>query len=123
MISNTIVGLLTGVITGYLTSFFVSRCFYRKGQLDTVSSRLKACCPYRRESARHGDGLDDTAHSLIIISEIMESAGFRRESGIVRSIAADMEPLTTLPVPEPAQQKSERDALKNKWADRLSGLY
>jgi hypothetical protein len=123
MLSNIAVGLLAGVITGYLTSYLVSRRFYRKGQLDTVSTRLKACCPYRRESVRYGDGLDDTAHSLIIISEVMESAGFRRESGVVRSIAAEMEPLKTLPVPEPAVQKSERDALKNTWADRLSELY
>jgi hypothetical protein len=123
MFSNIIVGLLTGIIAGYFTSFLVSRRFYRKGQRDTVSTRLKACCPYRRESVRHGDGLDDTAHSLIIISEVMESAGFRRESGVVRSIASEMEPLTTLPAPEPPEQKREREALKNKWGERLSELY
>ncbi len=123
MTSNIAVGLLTGVITGWLTSFIVSRRFYRKGQLDMVSSRLKACCPYRQQSVRHGDGLDDTTHSLIIISEVMDSAGFQRESGVVRSIAAEMELLTTLPVPEPAEQKKERDFLKNKWAKSLSQLY
>jgi len=91
--------------------------------LDTVSSRLKACCPYRRLSTRHGDGLDDTAHSLIIIADVMERAGFRRESGVVCASATEMEPLTTLPVPEPVEQKGQRDALKNKWADMLSELY
>jgi hypothetical protein len=122
-LSNIIVGLLTGIITGYLTSFRVSRRFYRRGQLDMVSSRLKACCPYRRHSVRHGDGLDDTAHSLIIISEVMEGAGFRRESEVVRSIASEMEPLATLPTPEPPDQKRERDILKDKWAKKLTKLY
>lgn len=118
MLTNILVGLLTGIFTSVL----VSRHYYRRGHLDTVSVRLKACCPYRRESVRHGDGLGDTAHAFLVLSEVMNHAGFSRESAVVNSIALEMDALATLPSPESEAMKQERDALKRKWAERLSKL-
>jgi len=119
MISN----LLVGLITGAASSFYVARIFHRNNHLDRTLTLLKFCCPYRANSVRPGDGLSDTAHALIIQSEVLGHAWFPRQARIVRAIAAEMEALPSLSSPESDADKTTRDAIKKQWQDKLLHLY
>jgi hypothetical protein len=115
--------VFVGLLTGALSSFYVARTFHRNSRLDRVLTLVKFCCPYRTQSERPGDGLSDTGHALIIESEILAHAWFTKPAHVVRTVAAEMEALPSLPVPETDADKAARNAIKAQWQDRILHLY
>jgi len=89
----------------------------------TVSALVRACCPYRQDSERGGDGLADTAHALRVRADILEESRLRMQAEVVRRIAGEMEALQTLNKPEPRADKDARDRGKQDRESRIMALY
>jgi hypothetical protein len=120
---SLVLSVLVGLLTGALSSFYVARTFHRNSHLDRTLMLLKFCCPYRTHSERPGDGLSDTSHALIIESEVLAHAWFPKPARVVRAVAAEMEALPSLSVPESDAEKAVRDAIKKEWQNKTLHLY
>jgi hypothetical protein len=84
---DVVISVVVGIVTGGASSWYVSRKFYFQGrfdvedshkllELDEVEMRFAALDPFRHESRRGSDGVDDTAHWLDCRAAIMQSNNF-----------------------------------------------
>jgi hypothetical protein len=67
--------------------------------------------------------LSDTAHALMIEAEVLQHVGFRKSARVISSVAAEMNQLSSIPSPELDSNKEQRDAVKERWQDRVTYLY
>jgi len=110
---------------GALVGIFASWLFYRLGKRDavlmyrdgvvtSVVMRLKEMTPTRKARVLNGYGLDDTAHWITCIAEIMEETGWSNGGQGLRKLVIDLrsEPHIENPTKE-QEQAGERK--KQDW--------
>ena len=128
-ISNAVVGFVVGV----LSSTFVAVVFYRLSsrdsetlhrcaQLDSVLLRLKQLDPTRWEHMRPGDGVDDTSHWLICMSEIMRETGFSQGEQVLMTISEEMRQACPRASAVSKEMREEYERKKKTWEARIHAL-
>ena len=121
-ISNAVVGFVVGV----LSSTFVAVVFYRLSgrdseslhrctQLDSVLLRLKQLDPRRWHSVRGPDGVDDTVHWMICMSEIMRETGFDQGAQTLTTIFGEMRQVCSGPSEASKLSPEEAERKKKTW--------
>jgi hypothetical protein len=128
-ISNAVVGFVVGVLSSttvaivfYQLSSRDSETLHRCAQLDAVLLRLKQLDPQRWKSIRGPDGVDDTSHWMICMSEIMGETGFDQGTQALTAICQEMRQVCSGPN-EPSKMSPEEAEVKKKtWEARIHTL-
>jgi hypothetical protein len=121
-IGNALVGFVVGVLSSttvaivfYRLSSRDSQTLHRCVQLDSVLLRLKQLDPMRWQSMRGPDGVDDTSHWMICMSEIMRETGFDQGAQALTTIFEEMRQVCSGPNEVPTLPREESERRKKMW--------
>ena len=128
-ISNAVISFVVGVLSSavvavvfYKLSSRDSETLHRSAQLDSVLLRLKQLDPMRWEHMRPGDGVDDTSHWLICMSEVMRETGFAQGEQVLTTICEEMRQECPGPNAVSKISRNESEQKKKIWEARIRAL-
>jgi hypothetical protein len=116
MLDGTL-GALVGIFASWLFYRFGKRdavMVYRDGVITSVVMRLKEMTPTSKARVQNGFGLDDTAHWIICLAEVMDETGWSEGAKGLKQLAGELgvEPHFANPTEE---QKKEGERKKVEW--------
>jgi hypothetical protein len=118
---------------GALAGLFTSWLFYRFGKRDaehiyrdsistSVVMRLKEMTPTSKARVPYGHGLDDTAHWITCLSEVVQDTGWREGAEGLKKVAIDLRDGPDHPHPS-QEQKEEGERKKTEWIQQVYSVH